>query len=277
MLAPARRRRSACCSRRPSRRSSRSTRRRSTSRRGGSRTSTGWSATSCGSRSARCSSRSSWPTASDDRAARAGYRDVIDRNLTRLVRLTDQLAMMSRLKTSTDTRRPSSCRSALVAREVARQLRDMAERRERRDPDRRRPAGHRGRRRRRRVDPREPGLERDQVLGSRRSRSGSSRCCGEARPDGLRRSSCATTAWASRPSTCRGSSSGRTARTRIATRSWAPTASAWAWRSCSDCVTDQGGQVTRRVASRRRRDVHASALPRASERSLASASSRPRL
>ena len=41
--------------------------------------------------------------ASDEAVARAGYREVIDRNLTRLVRLTDQLAMMSRLKTSTDT------------------------------------------------------------------------------------------------------------------------------------------------------------------------------
>ena len=39
--------------------------------------------------------------ASDEPVARAGYREVIDRNLTRLVRLTDQLAMMSRLKTST--------------------------------------------------------------------------------------------------------------------------------------------------------------------------------
>ena len=68
--------------------------------------------------------------AGDEAVARAGYREVIDRNLTRLVRLTDQLAMMSRLKTSTDTAQTQRLPLSLVAREVARQLRDMAERRD---------------------------------------------------------------------------------------------------------------------------------------------------
>jgi signal transduction histidine kinase len=68
--------------------------------------------------------------ASDEPVARAGYRDVIDRNLTRLVRLTDQLAMMSRLKTSTDTAQTQRLPLSLVAREVARQLGDMADRRD---------------------------------------------------------------------------------------------------------------------------------------------------
>ena len=68
--------------------------------------------------------------ASDEAVARAGYREVIDRNLTRLVRLTDQLAMMSRLKASTDTAQTQRLPLSLVAREVARQLRDMAERRD---------------------------------------------------------------------------------------------------------------------------------------------------
>jgi signal transduction histidine kinase len=68
--------------------------------------------------------------ASEDDAARNGYREVIDRNLTRLVRLTDQLAMMSRLKPSTDTAQTQQLPLGIVAREVARQLRDMAERRE---------------------------------------------------------------------------------------------------------------------------------------------------
>jgi signal transduction histidine kinase len=66
----------------------------------------------------------------DDPALRAGYRDVIDRNLTRLVRLTDQLAMMSRLKPTTDTAQTQHLPLGIVAREVARQLREMAERRE---------------------------------------------------------------------------------------------------------------------------------------------------
>jgi signal transduction histidine kinase len=68
--------------------------------------------------------------ASDDAGARAGYRDVIERNLTRLVRLTDQLAMMSRLKPSTDTAQTQQLPLGIVVREVARQLRDMAERRD---------------------------------------------------------------------------------------------------------------------------------------------------
>ncbi len=68
--------------------------------------------------------------ASDEAVARAGYREVIERNLTRLVRLTDQLAMMSRLKASTDTAQTQRLPLSLVAREVARQLRDMAERRD---------------------------------------------------------------------------------------------------------------------------------------------------
>jgi signal transduction histidine kinase len=67
--------------------------------------------------------------ATDEDGARSGYRDVIDRNLTRLVKLTDQLAMMSRLKPSTDTAQTQRLPLGLVAREVARQLRDMAERR----------------------------------------------------------------------------------------------------------------------------------------------------
>jgi signal transduction histidine kinase len=66
---------------------------------------------------------------SEDVAAREGYREVIDRNLTRLVRMTDQLAMMSRLKPATDTAQTQRLPLGLVAREVARQLRDMAERR----------------------------------------------------------------------------------------------------------------------------------------------------
>jgi signal transduction histidine kinase len=66
----------------------------------------------------------------EDPAARAGYRDVIDRNLTRLVKMTDQLAMMSRLKPSTDTAQTQQLPLGIVAREVARQLRDMAERRD---------------------------------------------------------------------------------------------------------------------------------------------------
>jgi signal transduction histidine kinase len=67
--------------------------------------------------------------ATEDAGARAGYREVIERNLTRLVRLTDQLAMMSRLKPSGDTAQTQRLPLRLVAREVARQLRDMAERR----------------------------------------------------------------------------------------------------------------------------------------------------
>jgi signal transduction histidine kinase len=67
--------------------------------------------------------------AADDPSARNGYREVIDRNLTRLVRLTDQLAMMSRLKPSADTAQTQRLPLGLVAREVARQLRDMADRR----------------------------------------------------------------------------------------------------------------------------------------------------
>jgi signal transduction histidine kinase len=66
---------------------------------------------------------------SDDGAARVGYREVIDRNLTRLVRMTDQLAMMSRLKPVSDTAQTQRLPLGLVVREVARQLRDMAERR----------------------------------------------------------------------------------------------------------------------------------------------------
>jgi signal transduction histidine kinase len=67
--------------------------------------------------------------ACEDSAARAGYQDVIERNLTRLVRLTDQLAMMSRLKPTTDNSQTQHLPLELVAREVARQLRDMADRR----------------------------------------------------------------------------------------------------------------------------------------------------
>jgi signal transduction histidine kinase len=60
---------------------------------------------------------------------RAGYRDVVERNLTRLVRMTDQLAMISRLKPSVDSAQTQLLPIELVAREVARQLRDMAEHR----------------------------------------------------------------------------------------------------------------------------------------------------
>jgi len=67
---------------------------------------------------------------SEDDAARSGYREVIERNLTRLVRMTDQLAMMSRLKPAGDTAQTQVLPLAIVAREVARQLRDMADRRE---------------------------------------------------------------------------------------------------------------------------------------------------
>ncbi len=65
----------------------------------------------------------------EDGQARTGYQDVIERNLTRLVRLTDQLAMMSRLKTPADNTQRQHLPLELVAREVARQLRDMADRR----------------------------------------------------------------------------------------------------------------------------------------------------
>lgn len=64
-----------------------------------------------------------------DPETRAGYRDVVERNLTRLVRMTDQLAMMSRLKPSADSAQTQLLPLELVAREVARQLRDMAQRR----------------------------------------------------------------------------------------------------------------------------------------------------
>ena len=66
---------------------------------------------------------------SSDAAALAGYREVIERNLTRLVRLTDQLAMMSRLKRTTDTAQTQQLPLGMVAREVARQLREMAQQR----------------------------------------------------------------------------------------------------------------------------------------------------
>jgi len=65
----------------------------------------------------------------EDRQARAGYQDVIERNLTRLVRLTDQLAMMSRLKTPADNSQTQHLPLELVAREVERQLGEMANRR----------------------------------------------------------------------------------------------------------------------------------------------------
>jgi len=67
---------------------------------------------------------------SDDAEARSGYRDVIERNLTRLVRMTDQLAMMSRLKPASDNAQTQVLPLGIVAREVARQLRDMADRRD---------------------------------------------------------------------------------------------------------------------------------------------------
>jgi len=66
---------------------------------------------------------------SEDEQARADYQEVIERNLTRLVRMTDQLAMMSRLKPAADTAQTQVLPLGIVAREVARQLRDMADRR----------------------------------------------------------------------------------------------------------------------------------------------------
>jgi signal transduction histidine kinase len=66
---------------------------------------------------------------SENDDARAGYQEVIERNLTRLVRLTDQLAMMSRLKTTADNTQTQHLPLELVTREVTRQLGDMAARR----------------------------------------------------------------------------------------------------------------------------------------------------
>ena len=66
---------------------------------------------------------------SDSDSARSGYLEVVERNLTRLVRMTDQLAMMSRLKPPTDSAQTQLLGLGIVAREVVRQLRDMAERR----------------------------------------------------------------------------------------------------------------------------------------------------
>ena len=199
----------------------------------------------------------------EDHAARAGYREVIERNLTRLVRLTDQLAMMSRLKPTTDNSQTQHLPLALVAREVARQLRDMADRRGVDDRDRRRPAGPRRRRRRRGADPRQPGLERDQVLGSGEAAAvrGAARRVAVRR---LRHHRARQRRRHCRRSTCRGSSSGRIGPTRIATRSSAPTASASAWRSCATVSPIRAGRSTVESVLGRGGDVHRDAAARQS-------------
>lgn len=60
----------------------------------------------------------------------ARHLSVIDRNVTRLMSLTDQLARLSRLKPTDDTTETQYLALGLVAREAARQLRDMAEARD---------------------------------------------------------------------------------------------------------------------------------------------------
>jgi signal transduction histidine kinase len=64
---------------------------------------------------------------SDDDVERARYRDVIDRNLSRLVSLLDRLAQVSRIAAPNDTLHTQELDLGLVAREAARQLRDMAD------------------------------------------------------------------------------------------------------------------------------------------------------
>ncbi|HET7217465.1 MAG TPA: HAMP domain-containing sensor histidine kinase [Vicinamibacterales bacterium] len=62
----------------------------------------------------------------EDAAERAKYREVVDRNLARLNGMIDRLALISRL-TPADSAQTQCLDLALVVREVARQLRDMAE------------------------------------------------------------------------------------------------------------------------------------------------------
>jgi signal transduction histidine kinase len=62
----------------------------------------------------------------DDAGERDRYREVVDRNLARLNGMIDRLAVISRM-TPVDTAQSQRLDLGLVAREVARQLRDMAE------------------------------------------------------------------------------------------------------------------------------------------------------
>jgi signal transduction histidine kinase len=62
----------------------------------------------------------------DDPHERARYRDVVERNLTSLNRMIDRLTLISRM-TSNDTAHRQRLDLALVVREVARQLREMAD------------------------------------------------------------------------------------------------------------------------------------------------------
>ena len=64
-----------------------------------------------------------------DAAERARYRDVVDRNLARLNGMIDRLAVISRMSPA-DTAQSQRLDLGLVVREVARQLRDMAEARD---------------------------------------------------------------------------------------------------------------------------------------------------
>ena len=64
--------------------------------------------------------------ATDDAAERDRYREVVDRNLARLNGMIDRLAVISRM-TPVDTAQSQRLDLGLVAREVARQLRDMAD------------------------------------------------------------------------------------------------------------------------------------------------------
>jgi signal transduction histidine kinase len=64
--------------------------------------------------------------ATDDAGERDRYREVVDRNLARLNGMIDRLAVISRM-TPVDTAQSQRLDLGLVAREVARQLRDMAE------------------------------------------------------------------------------------------------------------------------------------------------------
>jgi len=61
-----------------------------------------------------------------DPAERARYRDVVERNLSRLNGMIDRLAVISRL-TPSDTAQNQRLDVGAIAREVARQLRDMAD------------------------------------------------------------------------------------------------------------------------------------------------------
>jgi signal transduction histidine kinase len=62
-----------------------------------------------------------------DPSHRARHLAVIDRNVMRLMSLTDQLARLSRLKPADDTVQTQYLELGLIVREVARQLREMAD------------------------------------------------------------------------------------------------------------------------------------------------------